>query len=157
MTMTLDSQQRHHIGGMGYDQLPYTHQPQFSNPWGAGTSSSHRSSQLYPSAMSSGMTYDSLSKPQESRSSMPLSFNPLPVTASATNQSSYATTAYPHSELLNSSQDLLGSTRSTYDSNYSTAPQQPTSYSTSGNGYASANSYNQPMQLQQPDRSLPHR
>lgn len=152
MTMTMDTQQRHHLGSMGFDHMPYSAgPPHFTNPWGSNPPP-HASSHMFPTALAaSNMGYDSLPKPQTARTttvSMP--YSSLPASAPPIGNGSFPNLPYSQSELLGSSQDLLSNSRSTYDQSYSSAPSQTTtSYATHAGTYAPVGSYGQSLMQQQ--------
>ncbi|MCJ1405846.1 hypothetical protein MMC11_009076 [Xylographa trunciseda] len=148
MTMTMDNQQRHHLGSMGYEHMPYSAgPPQFSNPW-AATSSAHAPSGLFPTSLaSSTLGYQPLSKPQTARTTtMSMPYSSLPVSAPPMGTGNFNGLPYSQTELLSSSQDLLNSSRSTYDQSYSSAPSQSTStYATHAGTYAPISTYGQSL------------
>lgn len=159
MTMTMDSQQRHHLGSMGFDHMPYSvGPPQFSNPW-VPTSSTHTPSSLYPTSLAtSSLAYDTLSKPQSGRTTaMSMPYTSIPTSAPAMG-TTYSGLPYSQSELLSSSQDLLNGSRTTYDQNYVSAPSQSTStYATHPGTYAPMSSYGQSLAQQQQQQSTTRR
>ena len=148
MTMTMDTQQRHHLGSMGYEHIPYsTAPPQFSNPW-AATSSTHTPSGLFPTSLaSSTLGYQPLSKPQTARTTtMSMPYSSLPASAPPIGSANFHALPYSQSELLSSSQDLLNSSRSVYDHSYSSAPSQSAStYATHAGTYAPMSTYGQSL------------
>ena len=146
MTMTMDTQQRHHLS-MGFDHMPYSAgPPSFSNPW-TSSAVAHSSSHLFPTSMAtSGLSYDSLAKPQSSRTTMSMPYSSLPASAPPIGTGNFPSLPYNQSELLSSSQDLLNSSRSTYEQGYSSAPSQATSSDASHPGtYAPVGSYGQSL------------
>jgi len=152
MTMTMDSQQRHHLGSMGFDHMPYSAgPPHFTNPWGSNPSP-HSSSHLFPTSLAaSSLGYDSLPKPQTARTTtMSMPYSSLPASAPPLGTGNFPNLPYSQSELLSSSQDLLSNSRSTYDQSYSSAPSQTTtSYATHAGTYAPVGSYGQSLMQQQ--------
>lgn len=149
MTMTIDNnQQRHHLGSMGFDHLPYSGPPQFNNPW---TSSSGSSSYQSPLSNSNLQQYDSISKPSPSRpTTMSIPFSSMPATAPSVGSSNYA---FNHAELLNPTHDMISSSRPTYDQSYTTAPSQSSTYAPSTSSYAPISSYGQSLAQQQQGQS----
>jgi hypothetical protein len=152
MTMTMDSQQRHHLGSMGYDHMPYSAgPPHFTNPWGSNPPP-HSSSHLFPTSLAaSSLGYDSLPKPQTARTTtMSMPYSALPASAPPLGTGNFPHLPYSQSELLSSSQDLLGNSRSAYDQSYSSAPSQTTtSYATHPGTYAPVGNYGQSLMQQQ--------
>ena len=149
--MTMDTQQRHHLGSLGFDHMPYSAtSPAFTNPW-AGTTAAHSSSQYFPTAAgASGLNYDSLSKSHLARSTMSMPYSSLPASAPPIGSGNFPNLPFSQSELLTSSQDLLNSTRSTYDQSYTSAPSQSTAtYATHPGTYAPLSSYGQSLGQQQ--------
>lgn len=133
MAMVIDTQQRNHLGSLGYD-MPYSvGTPSFNNPWST-VSSAHPSSHLFPSPLAaSNLSYENLSKSQSARSgTTSLQYSPLPVNVAAAgtgNGGSYSNLSYNSSDLMNSSRDLLNGSRSTYDHTFSnTSPLPAPSY-----------------------------
>lgn len=136
---------------MGFDHMPYSAGPSpFSNPWASSTVA-HSSSHLFPTAMAtSGLSYDSLAKPQQSRTTMSMPYSPLPASAPPIGTGNFPNLPYSQSELLNSSQDLLNGSRSTYEQGYSSAPSQVTSsFAPHAGAYAPVGSYGQSLVQQQ--------
>ena len=150
--MTIDNnQQRHQLGSMGFDHLPYSGPPQFSNPW---TSSSGTSSYSSPLSNSNLQQYDSISKQSPSRSTtMSIPFSSMPATAPSIGTSSYSSMPFNHAELLNPTQDMINTSRSGYDQRYTTAPSQSSTYAPSTSSYPPISSYGQTLAQQQQDQS----
>ena len=152
--MTMDSQQRHHLGSMGYEHMPYSAgPPQFSNPW-AATSAPHTPSGLFPTSLaSSTLGYQPLSKPQSARTTtMTMPYSSLPASAPSIGTANFHGLPYSQSELLSSSQDLLNSSRSAYEHSYTSAPSQSAStYPTHAGTYAPMSSYGQSLAQHQQD------
>ena len=145
MTMTIDNQQRHHLSSMGFDHIPYSGPPQFSNPWTTSGSSSFSSG-----LGATSLPYDSLSKQQPARTattSMP--YSSLPATAPSIGSAAYSSVPYNHPELLNPPTDP----RSGYDQTYSSAPSQTTSYVAAPATYVPISSYGQSLAHQQQEQS----
>ena len=147
MTMTLD-QRSHHLSGMNFDHLPYTHSPQFSNPWGPSQSAPH-APQLYPTSMGpSNAGFDALKQQPNVRSttsSMPYSSAPVSAPSMpATN----GYTPYAPSNLLDMSQDLLKPEfpRPSYEQGYSAPPSSINSYAPTSAPYAGSYSTLAPSQ-----------
>ena len=153
--MTLDTQQRHHLGSMGFDHMPYSAgPPHFTNPWGANPPA-HSSSHMFSTSLAaSNMGYDPLPKPQTARTTtISTPYPSLPASAPPLGTGNFPSLPYNQPELLSSSQDLLASSRSAYDQSYSSAPSQAaTSYATHTGTYAPVANYAQSfMQQQQQD------
>ena len=147
MAMTLD-QRSHHLSGMNFDHLPYTHSPQFSNPWASSQSAPH-APQLYPTSMgASSASFDALKQQPNVRSNTPsMPYSSAPVSATslpATN--GYA--PYAPSNLLDMSQDLLKPEfpRPAYEHGYSAPPSSISSYAPTSAPYAGSYSTLAPSQ-----------
>ena len=140
--MAIENQQRHQLGPMNFDHLPYTASPQFSNPW-ASTSSPHNG---FPS-----LEYNSLHKTQSTRpTTMSMPYTSLPATAPSLSTASYAGLSYGQNDLLGQSQDLMNSSRPMYDGGYSSASTQPSNaYTSAPAPYAPLASYGQSLAQQQ--------
>lgn len=142
-------QRNHQFGStLGFDHMPYSNGPQFTNPWSAG-SPTHP--QLFSAPNSSG--FDSLVKQQAARSttaSMP--YTPLSATAPAMGTSYH----YGSSNLLDMSQDLLNQPRSMYEQGYSAAPSSSVhTYAPTSSPYV--NNYGSlPQPHQSDERRLSH-
>lgn len=152
MTMTMDTQQRHHLGSMGFDHMPYSAgPPHFTNPWGSNPPP-HSSSHMFPTSLAaSNIGYDSLPKPQTARTTtMSMPYSSLPASAPPLGTGNFPNLPFNQSELLSSSQDLLNNSRSTYDQSYTSAPPQATtSYATHAGTYAPVGNYGQSLMQQQ--------
>lgn len=117
MTMTMDQQHRQ-LGTLGYDH-PYSggQGPQFTNPWGSATQHSFGST---------GAGFGSVAKQQSSRSSsVSMSYPSIAATTTASSMgavSGYAHATYGQQDLLGLSQDIINTSRSTYDQGYAAAP-----------------------------------
>lgn len=126
MTMTMDQQHRQ-LGSLAFDHVPYSGPgPQFTNPWGSPAQHNFGSS-------SSG--FGGGSKQQASRSnsvSMPYPSIAATSTSSSIGQvNGYSTATYGQQDLLGLSQDIINTSRSTYDPGYAVAPASSVStYST---------------------------
>ena len=146
MTMTIDNQQRHHLSSMGFDHMPYSGAPQFSNPWTTSGSSSFSSS-----LGGSSLPYDSLSKqpPSARTSTTSMSYSPLPASAPSVAGAAYSSVPYSQAELLNPPADP----RSGYEQAYTSAPSQTTSYVAAPATYAPISSYGQSLAQQQQEQS----
>lgn len=133
MTMTMDSQQRHHLGSINFDHMPYSGAPQFSNPW---TTSA-------PSYSASVAGFDSLPKQVAGRATtMTMPYASLPATA----PSSYTSVPFQQP-------DLLHSTQPPYEQSYTAAPAPATTYPQSNTSYAPMTSYGQTLVQQQQEQS----
>ena len=152
--MAIDNQQRHHLGGsMGFDHMPYSGPPAFTNPW-SSTHSNH-TSHLFPSLSTTNLNYDGLNKATSTRpSTMSMPYSSLPVSAPSVGTSTYTNMPYSQSELLTSSQDLMNTSRPSYDQAYSAAHSQPiNSYASAPTSYAPIGSFGQPIPQQQQDNN----
>ena len=121
MTMTMDQQHRQ-LGSLGF---PYSGPgPQFTNPWGSAAQHSFGSS---------GADFGGVAKQQPSRSSsvsmyLPVSGGNAPSIAATSTSSSmgavsgYSNATYGQQDLLGLSQDIINTSRSTYDQSYAAAP-----------------------------------
>ena len=150
--MAIDNQQRHHLGGsMGFDHMPYSGPPTFTNPW--SSAHSNHNSHLFPSLSTTNLNYDGLSKANSARpNTLSMPYSSLPVSAPSVGSNTYTNIPYSQSELLNSSQDLMNTSRPSYDQTYSTPHSQPlTSYAPTQQSYAPIGSYGQSLTQQQQD------
>ncbi|KAL9004287.1 MAG: hypothetical protein Q9188_002892 [Gyalolechia gomerana] len=138
MTLTMDPQQRQ-LGAIGFDHMSYPPpQPQFSNPW-ASTTSASPSSHMYATPLgSNNIGFDAIAKQQAARSNgVSMSYTAAPVSAPAlTSNNAYPSAPYDQQQhMLGLSQDLLNSSRSSYEQGYTgtsspaVAPYAPTSTS----------------------------
>lgn len=135
--MTIDNtQQRHQLGSMHFDNMPYSASPQFNNPWTTSGAS-----------YSSIGGYDSLKSATSRPTSMTMPFTSLPATAPSLASASYSSVPLSHADLLNPT------SQSPYEQNYSTSPAQSTSYASSGPTYAPVSSYGQSLAQQQQEQS----
>ncbi|KAL9117488.1 MAG: hypothetical protein Q9187_005976, partial [Circinaria calcarea] len=149
--MAIDSQQRQHLGSMGYDHIPYSAgPPQFTNPWPSAPSSTN-TSQFFPSLSASNLGYDGLTKTNVTRSStMSMPYTSLPAAAPSINTGDYSGIPYNQSDLLSAPQGLMNSSRSAYDSSYAgTQPQTLNSYAPATASYVPMGSYGQSLAPQQ--------
>ena len=137
MTMTIDNnQQRHHLASLNYDHMPYS-STQFNNPW--STSGSSYSSSVAP--------FDSISKQVTSRpTTLTMPYASIPATAPSVGANSYTSLPYQSSDILNSSQ-------SSYEQNYTTAPAPSSTYTPTTSSYAPMSAYGQSLAQQQQDQS----
>ena len=136
MTMAIDNNQRHGLGSLHFDHMPYSSAPQFSNPWTASSP-----------AYSSSMGYDALSKQATSRpTTMTMPYASLPATAPSVGSASYATAPFQHS-------DMLASSQPSYEPSYTTAPAPASNYTSTGTTYAPMSSYGQSLAQQQQEHS----
>ena len=152
--MAIDNQQRHHLGGsMGFDHIPYSGPPTFTNPW--SSAHSNHNTHLFPSLTSTNLHYDGLNKTSSTRpSTMSMPYSSLPVSAPSVGTNTYTNMPYTQSELLNSSQNLMDTSRPSYDQTYSTAHSQPiNSYAPTTTSYAPIGSYGQSLSQQQADNT----
>ena len=134
--MAIDNNQRHGLGSLQFDHMPYSGAPQFNNPW--PTSSP---------AYSSSVCYDGLSKQATSRpTTMTMPYTSLPATAPAVATASYASVPFQHSDMMTSSQP-------SYEQNYTTAPAPASTYTSSNSTYAPMSSYGQSLAQQQQEQS----
>ena len=147
--MAIDTQQRHSLGSLGYDHMPYTSgPPHFNNPWSSTTAGHSSSAGMFPP---NNFGYSSLSKvePSSRPTTMSMPYSSMPASAPPIGSGNYPSLPYS-SDLLNTSQDLMNTSRATYDQSYSTAPSQPTtSYAPQSATYAPINSYGQSLAQQQ--------
>lgn len=133
MTMAIDNQRQHPLGGsMGYDQMHYPQTaPQFNNPW---TSAPQQGGFAAPT---SAMNYSDYKT--QKPTSIPLPYSSLPATA----PTSYPA-AYSQAEIMQSTPHTA------YDSGYSSATSHAgASYPPSSGAYAPVSSYAQSLALQQ--------
>ena len=155
MAMAVETQNRH-LGGLSFDHLSYPNHPsQFNNPWAASTSSS--SSQLFSSSLAANShNYDTLPKDSAARGSSSLPYHSLPVSAAPlASTNSYSGGVYSQPEVMSMSQNLLATSRPSYEQGY------PATTSSSVNSYAPTSApYSSAYELQppQPDstRRLSH-
>ena len=103
--MTLDHQNNRHLGGLSFD--PYSHGPQFSNPFSSGASSGHLAYQ----PMGNSMGFDALAKQAQRASTSSLPYSSVPASAPLAT-SGFSTSQYGGSDLVNMSQDLLNNAQS---------------------------------------------
>lgn len=106
--MTIDNQQR--FGGMNFDHMPYTHPPQFTNPW---TSSSAPSQTHNVYATSHNLNLDGMKQPQAPRMSNNVSmgsYASVPITTASAGSPLLAE-VYGSQDLLTIPQDLLSPNR----------------------------------------------
>ena len=138
MTMTMDQRNNHLGTSMGFEHMPYGSSGlSFTNPWNSG-SSTHAPQLLQSSMGSNNATFDTLAKQQNARASTAS----MPYSSVATSAPSLGATAgyssYGQSQLLDMSQDLLNHSRSTYEQNYSTAPNSVNTYAPTSSPYVNA-------------------
>ncbi len=123
MAMAVDTQQRH-LGSMGYDNMPYSSAPQFTNPW-ATTTPTNATSHLFPLTQNN-LGLDALAKQQAARvNNVSMPYTSIPVSAPSLGAgSNFSTTSYGQPSLLNLSQNLLNPQQSSYgnDNTYTSAP-----------------------------------
>ena len=141
---------------MHFDHLPYSHQPQFTNPWSSATSN-NSTSQLFPSLGSSGLGFDL--KSQAARATtMSMPYSSIPASTSSLGAGSgYSALPYGQSDLLNSSHDLLNSQRSNYEQPYSTTQTSSSvgTYPSTSTPYGTLGSYGQSLAQQQQGQQNP--
>ncbi|KAL8815042.1 MAG: hypothetical protein Q9223_005788 [Gallowayella weberi] len=116
----MDPQQRQ-LGAIGFDHMSYPPpQPQFTNPWASSTSAA-TSSHLYPAPLShNNAGFDALAKQQAARqSATSMSYTSAPISApSIASSNGYSSSPYDQQQMLSLSQDLLNTSRSSYEQGY---------------------------------------
>jgi hypothetical protein len=137
MTMTINNQQRHHLGSLNFEHIPFSGSPQFNNPWAA-------SAAPYSNTMGA---FDNVTKQNASRpTSMTMPFTSLPATAPSIGTSSYTSVPLNHTDMLHTT------SQPSYEQSYSTSPAQPNSYAPSSSSFQPL-SYGQSLAQQQQEQS----
>ncbi|KAH8893794.1 hypothetical protein GQ53DRAFT_97786 [Thozetella sp. PMI_491] len=118
MTMTVDPNQQR-FGSLHFDNMSYSNQPHFTNPWGsssAGQNGSHgmyvgqQSNTVLPHLNLNGLSKPPPPAPRTTPSSSMASYGSIPVTAASAGSSLMAD-AFGQRDLLTMPQDLLSLNR----------------------------------------------
>ncbi|KAI9835157.1 MAG: hypothetical protein M1819_002526 [Sarea resinae] len=129
MAMAVDQSQRS-MGALGFDQIPYSNQPQFTNPW--ASTNNTPSTQLFPNSLGTNhVGVDALAKQQAARAnSVSMPYSSIPVTApSIGSGNGFPNLPYGQSDSHTLSQDLLNPPRSYGgDYSYSATTASPTTH-----------------------------
>jgi Zinc-finger of C2H2 type len=138
MTMAIDQQQRHHLGGLPLDHMPYSAAPQFSNPWAATTGPP--STHMYTTPQTATFPQYSLPKQQDANRTMSLPYTSGPGSAH------YAPGPLPGPDMHPSQADM----RSPYDQAYTSGPPHSASYASQSATFPPINSFSSPQEHSRP-------